>query len=220
MSKLLLTMCFVAFGVAGCQTSGTTYNKQSVTTKPSLSNYSSDLAYAIDLAIYAFPRRCVWYKTEDSSRVGAVKRPDNFTFNQIISDKNVDGWYAAMVNPTDAAHLGTGSIPFYLNTKYASSACSEKGLANVAPGFNFENGRFFDVNKTINTKSPSGKTPTAVSTNKTGPLAHMKDTDGCRLAGVYRPGTPPKWSVEASMHKYVSEMKRRGFSIDECAKLM
>ena len=67
MKKPLLIAIRAVSILAGCQTTGAgkLYSKDSISSKPYRTNYSSDLKYAIDLAIYSYPRRCVFWTMED-----------------------------------------------------------------------------------------------------------------------------------------------------------
>jgi hypothetical protein len=207
MKKPLLIAIMAVSILAGCQTTGAgkLYSKDSISSKPYRTNYSSDLKYAIDLAIYSYPRRCVYVITQ-GLQVSENQRPDKFNFVQIIENKFKDGWYLAIVQPTESVY---NALSLYVNGKTGNSACGANHLARVAPGLQFYNGKFFDV-----AGIRGGREPVVVKTPQ-GPVAALNAKKLCKLALGLKADSLG-WNYSYS--DFVNESHRRGFSVSDCRK--
>ena len=110
------TACFMLIGLMGCQTTGISqlYDKDTIVSKPTRSQFSSEVEYVANFTVYQYPRRCKFFRTSDGMRAGENKTPSKFTFLQIIKNKYDDGWYMATVQPQDAVF---NALSFYVNAR-------------------------------------------------------------------------------------------------------
>jgi len=215
MKRSVLVLGLTVLGLAACQTTGenSLYTKESVASKPYRSNYSSDLSYAVDLAIHLYPRKCRWVKTEDSQRVGEIHSPEKFTFNQIIADQNVDGWFAATMGDIEASHLGNGTTSFYVNSSTGAWACGDRNLARIASHMTFQNGKFYDVQSVPGAKTSSRPKPRP---NTTVPEINIAASLPAGLLCKNAIKNGDQWETRTVWQNHVAEAKRRGFSLEDC----
>ena len=141
-TRFSLFLLITVLGVSACQTTIATYDKSSFTSQPFSASYTNSDEFVRDSIAYLMPRKCVFWETSDGARSSENKKPNKFSFNSIIENRDRDGWYVGYLSVEGAFY---GALGFYFNKDTGDYSCGGHRTYKTKTGFHFVAGRYLEL---------------------------------------------------------------------------
>ena len=131
------------------------FNADSITIKPTQSDYSSDAAFVADSAVYSVPRVCRWRNTYGLEGIPMTPRGSvsEFQLGSNLFKSSSSNWYAVDVTPRFGSTAFTEFL--YINADDGSVSCGRTGMEQRGGSWS-SGGKWYKTFDLVLKTKPSG----------------------------------------------------------------